>query len=95
MKKKIDLVYPVHVAARYLRNTGWWENVCANYSDERFKKCFKLSRGTFDVILQKVSHRLEKETLTDLLLSTQKRLAICLYKLGRGKRFPISKEIIK
>ena len=29
---------------RYLRNTGGWKNVFSNYSDEGFKKSFKLSK---------------------------------------------------
>jgi hypothetical protein len=31
---------------RYIRNTDWWQKVWNTYSDARFKKTFRVTRGT-------------------------------------------------
>ena len=49
---------------RFIRNSGWFENV-SQYSNERFKKCFKLSRKTFNIILEKLRPHLEKQMITE------------------------------
>ena len=82
-KKKIGFVYPGHGGAICETQDGGKMFVVIIVT-VRFKKSFKLSRGTFDIILTKISHRLEKQTLTELPLSPEKRLAICPSKLGRG-----------
>ena len=69
---------------RLPRNTGWWENVWRSYSNVRFKKTFRISRATFDFILSKIRHRLERETTAEEPISPECRLGICLYRLGRG-----------
>ncbi len=69
---------------RLKRNDGWWELVWSTYSDERFKKTFRLSRDTFQFILGRFYESLKKETITEEPISPQCRLAVCLYRLGRG-----------
>ena len=54
------------------------------YSDDRFKKTFRLSRDTFTYILEKVKHKLTKEIVAELPVSPELRLAIFLYRCGRG-----------
>lgn len=66
------------------RNTGWWEKVCSTYSDARFKKTFRVSRSTFNFILNRIRHVLERKTVTEEPISPELRLALCLYRLGRG-----------
>ena len=35
-------------------NTFWWESVWNNYSDDRFKQTFRLSRSTFTFVLSNI-----------------------------------------
>ena len=69
---------------RFVRNGGWWETVWNQYSDERFKKTFRVSRYTFQYILGKIRHKLEKETVTEAPISPEQRLGIFLYRCARG-----------
>ena len=66
------------------RNLGWFNLVWTTYSDERFKKTFRVSRGTFNLILARIWHVLERDTVSEEPISPECRLALCLYRLGRG-----------
>ena len=66
------------------RNTGWWDKVWNTYSDTRFKKTFRISRSTFKFILNRIGPFLARQTVTEEPISPELRLAICLYRLGRG-----------
>ena len=72
---------------RLARNTGWWNIIWTTYSDTRFKKTFRVSRGTFTFILNKIKHVLERQTLVEQPIPPELRLAICLYRLGRGSYY--------
>ena len=39
---------------------GWFNLVWSSYSDERFKKTFRISRTTFQFILQRIRHVLDR-----------------------------------
>ena len=69
---------------RVSRNTGWWLNVWNTYSDARFKKLFRVSKGTFLFILGQIRHDLVRDTVCEEPISPECRLAICLYRLARG-----------
>ena len=69
---------------RHSRNKGWWENVWSTYSDSRFKETFRVSKDTFLFILNKIRPDIEKDFMTEDPVSPACRLAICLYRLGRG-----------
>ena len=69
---------------RHYRNVGWWNTVNTLYNEERFKQAFRISRNTFHYILQKVGTAILKEDAGVGSISPDKRLAITLYKLGRG-----------
>ena len=78
-------ITPVSRSCRRLtRNTGWWENAWNNYSEARFKKTFRVSRSTFRYILNRIGPFLAREIVTEDPISPQLRLALCLYRLGRG-----------
>lgn len=79
---------------RLVRNTGWWDNVWKNYSDSRFKKTFRISRATFRYILNRIEPVLTRETLTEDPISPDERLAICLYRLGRGDNYYTIAEMV-
>ena len=66
------------------KNTGWWELVWASYDEGRFKKTFRVSRNTFNLILKSLRPDIEKDFVTEQPVSAECRLAICLYRLGRG-----------
>ena len=74
----------VRSCRRFVRNSGWWELVWNYYNDARFKTTFRISRATFMYILDKVRHKLEKKIVAELPVSPEQRLAIFLYRCGRG-----------
>ena len=43
-----------------------------------------MSRGTFLYILERIRHDIAKETVTEEPISPELRLAVCLYRLGKG-----------
>ncbi len=58
--------------------------VWTTYDDKRFKQTFRISKKTFEFILMRIRHKLEKQTVCEEPVSPECRLAICLYRLGRG-----------
>ena len=44
---------------RLARNTGWLDIVWNTYSEARFKKTFRVSRKTFNYILNRIRGKLE------------------------------------
>ena len=72
---------------RLPRNSGWWDRVWHIYSDERFKRTFRVSRKTFNFILSRIRNKLERETVSEDPISPELRLGLCLYRLGRGDYF--------
>ncbi|XP_068675560.1 uncharacterized protein [Montipora foliosa] len=83
-QRNITIPRPVRSCRRLKRNTGWWENVCNTYSDARFKKTFRVSRDTFNFILNRIAPFLIRQTVTEEPITPALRLAICLYRLGKG-----------
>ena len=81
--KRNDVVEPIRSCRRLLRNSGWWDTVW-KYSEARFKKTFRVTRGTFLYILSRIRQQLERQTVTEDPIFPELRLAICLYRLGRG-----------
>ena len=69
---------------RLQRNAGWFDLVWSNYSDKRFKKTLRVSRETFNFILSRIRHVLERDTVNEEPISPEFRLAVCLYRLSRG-----------
>ena len=78
---------------RLLRNTGLWENVW-NYSEARFRKTFRISRETFRYILDRIEAILVRQMLTEDPIKPDERIAICLYRLGRGDYFYTIAEVV-
>ena len=78
---------------RLVRNTGWWKNVWNKYFKARFKT-FRISRATFQYILDRIEPILARQTLTEDPISPDERLAICLYRLGRGEYYYTIAEMV-
>ena len=76
---------------RYLRNSGWFSNVWENYSDERFKTIFRVSREIFTNILGFIRD-LQREYLCETPISPEERLGICLYRLAHGDYYQTISE---
>ena len=72
---------------RLARNTGWWNIIWQTYSNARFNKTFRVSRGTFTFILSRIRHVLERESVVEEPIPPDLRLAICLYRLGRASYY--------
>ena len=79
---------------RLPRNNGWWDMVWRTYTDERFKKTFRVSKNTFQFILSRIRHCLERETVCEEPISPETRLGLCLYRLGRGDYFYTISEMV-
>ena len=54
-----------------------------NYLEEQFKHTSRLSRNTSKYILENIQGGLQKQIITELPISPEVRLAICLYKLTK------------
>ena len=76
---------PIHVRSchRLKRNLGWFNHVWNSYSDDRFKKTFRVSHQTFMFILDRIGHILQRKT-NEEPVSPECRLAVTLYHLSRG-----------
>ena len=79
---------------RLVRNRKWWDLVWITYSDEHFKKTLRVSRATFDYILSRIRHKLQRQTLCEEPISPKFRLGLCLYRLGRGDYFYSIAEMV-
>ena len=88
MQASLQVLLPKRSTRRFRRfyrnNKNWWETVSQTYSQKRFKHTFRVSRITFNFILSKIQHRIQKECVTEKPIPPEQRLAICLYRLGRG-----------
>jgi hypothetical protein len=68
---------------RLFRNEGWWDLIYLGI-DDRFKKTFRVTSVTFNNILNSVREDIIKDIVAEVPISPECRLAICLYRLGRG-----------
>ena len=78
---------------RLERNTGWWNMVWNTYSPDRFKKTFRVSRETFEYLLNRIRPSLERQSITEDAISLELRLAVCLYRLGRSDYYYTISEL--
>lgn len=79
---------------RLQRNNGWWERVWTSYTDEQFKKTFRISKDTFNFILSRIRKHLERCTVNEDPVSPECRLGICLYRLARGDYYYTIAEMV-
>lgn len=84
--QSLDKCYerPLRSCRRHCRNMGWWDLVWRTYDDTRFKKTFRVSRQTFNYILDNIRMDITKDIMSETPISPECRLAVCLYRLGRG-----------
>ena len=72
---------------RLQRNNGWFDHVWNTYIETRFKKTFRVSKETFNFILSRIEHDLQRDTVPEDPIPPAFRLAVCLYHLARGDYF--------
>ena len=60
----------------YRNNKNWWKTVSQTYSQRRFKHTFRVSRTTFNFILSKIQHRIQKEYVTEEPIPPEQKLII-------------------
>ena len=66
------------------RNSGWSANVWNTYYNKRFKKNFRVTKGTFLYILNAISEDLQREMAADIYISPAFRRGIAMYRMARG-----------
>ena len=64
------------------------------YDDDRFKKTLRVSRETFNFVLARIRHKLQRENLCEEPIPPEFRLGLCLYRLGRGDYFYTIAEMV-
>lgn len=67
----------------YPRNSDWWENTAASFTDDRWLQHFRVSRETFSHLCTTLKPQLKRQdTAYRLCIPLQKRVALALYKLA-------------
>ena len=71
------------------RNCNWWTNGYQYWDHQSFKKRFRVSRNTFQYILEEIEDLLQKEATRMVPHPTTPaaQLALCLYRLAHGCTF--------
>lgn len=69
------------------RSKGWWEyynsDECPN---DEFKKAFRMSKATFNMICDELDSAVtKKDTMLRLAIPVRQRVAVCLYRLATGE----------
>ena len=59
------------------------DTIVNNYREEQFKHTFHMSRNMSKYVLENIQEGLQKQIITELPISPEVRLAICLYKLTK------------
>ncbi|KAL8488106.1 hypothetical protein ACS0TY_024405 [Phlomoides rotata] len=69
------------------RSKAWWEQVNSlDFPEEEFKKAFRMSRGTFDMICQELESAVtKKDTMLRLAIPVRQRVAVCIWRLATGE----------
>lgn len=68
------------------RSKGWWEYYNSNEcSDMEFKKAFRMSKATFNMICDELDPAVtKKDTMLRMAIPVRQRVAVCLYRLATG-----------
>ena len=77
----------VRSCRRLQRNNGWFDHVWNTFSETRLKKTFRVSKVTFNFILSRIEHDLQRDTVAEDPIPPAFKLAVCLYRFARGDYF--------
>lgn len=69
------------------RSKAWWEHVSSpDYPEEDFRKAFRMSRATFDMICDELESVVtKKDTMLRLAIPVRQRVAVCIWRLATGE----------
>ncbi|KAL3644381.1 hypothetical protein CASFOL_012313 [Castilleja foliolosa] len=69
------------------RSNAWWEQVNSpDFPDEDFKKAFRMTRATFDVICGELESVVtKKNTMLRMAIPVRQRVAVCVWRLATGE----------
>ncbi|XP_009622983.1 protein ANTAGONIST OF LIKE HETEROCHROMATIN PROTEIN 1-like [Nicotiana tomentosiformis] len=68
------------------RSNEWWEQCNSpDFPEEEFKKAFRMSKATFDIICCELESVVtKKDTMLRLAIPVRQRIAVCIYRLATG-----------
>jgi hypothetical protein len=69
------------------RSQEWWELVNSpGFPEDEFKKAFRMSRATFDMICEELESVVtKKDTMLRLAIPVRQRVAVCIWRLATGE----------
>ncbi|XP_021907779.1 protein ALP1-like [Carica papaya] len=69
------------------RSKAWWDDCNReDYPEEEFKKAFRMSRSTFDMICEELNSAIAKEdTALRNAIPVRQRVAVCVWRLATGE----------
>ncbi|CAI9765946.1 unnamed protein product [Fraxinus pennsylvanica] len=69
------------------RSNAWWEQVNSpDFPEEEFKRTFRMSKATFDMICEELESVVtKKDTMLRLAIPVRKRVAVCIWRLATGE----------
>lgn len=68
------------------RSNNWWENCNReNFPEDEFRRCFRMSKSTFNMICNELDSSVTKKNTTlREAIPVRQRVAVCLYRLATG-----------
>lgn len=69
------------------RSKAWWD-LCSSpeFPEEEFKKAFRMSKATFDMICEELDSAVtKKDTMLRLAIPVRQRVAVCIWRLATGE----------
>ncbi|KAK4368628.1 hypothetical protein RND71_012420 [Anisodus tanguticus] len=69
------------------RSKAWWEQCNSpDFPEDEFKKAFKMSRATFDMICEELECVVtKKDTMLRQAIPVRQRVAVCIWRLATGE----------
>ncbi|GAB4837988.1 hypothetical protein Ancab_039833 [Ancistrocladus abbreviatus] len=69
------------------RSKDWWERCSSpDYPEEDFKRDFRMSKATFDVICEELDSVItKKDTMLRAAIPVRQRVAVCIWRLATGE----------
>ncbi|GMH04095.1 hypothetical protein Nepgr_005934 [Nepenthes gracilis] len=69
------------------RSKDWWERCShSDYPEEEFKRDFRMSRATFDMICDELDSVItKKDTMLRAAIPVRQRVAVCIWRLATGE----------
>ncbi|KAG7021950.1 Protein ALP1-like protein, partial [Cucurbita argyrosperma subsp. argyrosperma] len=69
------------------RSKDWWDQCNhPDFPDEEFRRAFRMSKATFDMICQELdSTVMKKDTMLRVAIPVRQRVAVCIWRLATGE----------